>query len=268
MTRRSELDRRLRAAERAQQEVLPAWRRQLEAALGGDERRPAAEVAALLGVPTRRQVLRLGGLAIAGGAVLAACSSSDGDGDDGAARPTGRSSSTTAPDATDRPGPELDLVLANTAISLEALAVGAYGTALASGLVERPPVRDALTMFQAHHAAHRDALVAVVEAAGEEPFTTPNPVVRAAFVDPRLASAAAEADLVRLAYDIEQAAAQTYVHATGSLSTVELRATSASIAAVEARHAAILDALGGLAGERPARYPTTNPLPADALVTD
>jgi len=258
---RRDVDRGLRAAERAQAAALPTWVRQLEEAVLRD-RRPPDQVAALLGVPTRRQVLRVGGAAIAGALVLGACS-----GDDGPEASPRRTTSTTEPEAAATPGPELDLVLANTATSLEALAVDAYGRALSSGLVERASVRDALTMFQAHHAAHRDALAAVVEAAGEEPFTIPNPVVRAAFVDPGLASAAAEGDLIRLAHDIEQAAAQTYVHATGVLSTAALRGTTSSIAAVEARHAAVLYALGELADERPARYPSTNPLPADALVT-
>lgn len=255
-----ELRRRLREADRSHAEATASWADRLRRAVGSG--RSGDEVAALLGVPTRRQVLRLGGTAIAGAVLLGACS----DDDEPAAGDRRGAPTTTGPEQV--PGPDLDLVLVNTAISVEAVAVSAYGTTLASGLVERDSVRAALTMFQAHHAAHRDALVAIVQEAGGEPFTTPNPVVRAAFVDPGLASAAGEGDLVRLAHQIEQAAAQTYVHATGSVSTATLRATTASIAGVEARHAAVLHVLGELSVARPARYLTENPLPADALVTD
>lgn len=262
MTRpsRAQLVRRFGGADCAQQAALPGWRELLRRTLGtglGPE-----EAAAELRVPTRRQVLRIGGTAFAGSFVLVACAGGD-DGDDESPRP----STTTPPDPAAVVGPELDLVLANTALSLEVLAVEAYQVALDRGLVETAEVRDAITLFQSHHAAHRDALVAVVQAAGEEPFTVANPVVRAGFVDPALSAASGEADLLRLAYDIEHAAAQTYVHSTGRLSTAELRARSASIAGVEARHAAILDDMGELANERPSLYPATNPWPVDAMVT-
>lgn len=265
MTARHDLDRRLRAADRAHEAALPAWRRLLARALDDDGGLTTDEKASLLGVATRRQVLRVGGLAIAGSAVLAACGGDDG-GDD--AR-TERPSPTTQPTGPGGPpGPELDVVLANTALSLEVLAVDTYQVGLDVGLVQTAPVREAVLMFQAHHAAHRDALIAVVQAAGVEPFTTANPVVKAAFVDPALYSAAGEGDLVRLARDVEQAAAQTYVYAAGTLSTAELRWQAMSIGGVEARHAAVLDAIGELSDEQPARYPSTNPLPRDAMVVD
>lgn len=261
MTRpsRGELDRRLRAADRAQRAALPAWRELVGRTIGVG--RDPEDVASVLGVPTRRQALRIGGTAIAGSVLLAACTGND-DGDDASTVPT-----SSPQDPMEVRGPELDLVLTNTALSLEVLAVDAYQVALDVGLVETAEVQEAVTLFQSHHAAHRDALIAVVQAAGDEPFTTANPVVKAGFVDPALASAAGEADLLRVAYDIEQAAAQTYVYSTGRLSSVELRSRSASIAGVEARHAAILDALGELANERPSLYPATNPWPIDAMVT-
>lgn len=253
-----DLDRRLCEAEAAQRVALPRWHDQLHAAIGEGD---AGGIAALLGVPTRRQVLRVGGLGIAGAALLAACSDAgDSAGPDRPALTT----TTTAPDA--RSDPETDVVLANTALSLEILAIDAYRVAGELGLVTSSAVAEAFAMFQAHHAAHRDVLAGVVEAAGAEPFATPNPVVKVAFVEPGLQGAATEGDLVRLAYDLEHAAAQTYVWATGTLSTAELRGTAMSIGAVESRHAAVLDALGELAEGSPARYPSTNPLPVDALV--
>src|SRR5688500_6436398 len=73
-----ELRRRLVEADQVQREVLPRWRAQLTRLFGpGDRgrghRMPTAVRAELLGVPGRRQFLRIGGTTIAGAAVLAAC---------------------------------------------------------------------------------------------------------------------------------------------------------------------------------------------------
>jgi len=258
---RRTLGRRLRDAEGAQRDALPRWEEALHRAVGSSPG-TGDVLPGLLGVPTRRQVLRIGGLAIAGAAVLGACS----DDEAGRERALPTSTTTTAPAEVLAPGPDTDVVLVNTALSLEVLAIDAYRRAGELGLVTSSPVVEAFAMFQAHHDAHRDVLAGVIEAAGAEPFAVPNPVVRVAFVDPGLQGATTEGDLVRLAHDIERAAAQTYVWATGTLSTADLRGTAMSIGAVESRHAAVLDAIGELAEEAPARSPRTNPLPTDALV--
>jgi hypothetical protein len=145
--------------------------------------------------------------------------------------------------------------------------VATYQVLLESEFVTSGAAIDAATVFQSHHAEHRDALIALVEGAGEEPFVVANPVVKAAFVDPMVFGARTEEALVTIAYDLEQAAAQTYVHAATGLSTAELRATAMSISGVEARHAAILDRLAQLGNEALAVYPPDNPLPSDAIVT-
>jgi rubrerythrin len=253
------LSRRLRDAERAQRGSVPAWQDRLHRMV--DRRRVGSdELTCVLGLPSRRDVLRIGGLGIAGSALLAACG-----GDDGGDARTDPSTKN-APAATDEldPGPETDRVLLNTALSLEVLAVDAYRRMGELGLVESASIRDAFAVFAAHHAEHRDVLAGVVQAAGVEPFLVPNPAVRVAFVDPALLGATVQGDLVRLAHDLERAAAQTYVHATGVLSTVEQRGQAMAIGAVEARHAAILDSLGELATEKPARYPTEYPLPQES----
>jgi hypothetical protein len=257
---RSAVDRELLAAERAQATLAPRWRARLEQLFAdGDELAPSAR-SQVLGVPDRRGFLRIGGLAIAGSLVLAACGD-DGDAPD-VARP---STSTTAPPGT-TPSPETDVILANTAISLEILAIDTYQIALDTGMIESAAFADAARLFQAHHAQHRDALAAVVQAAGAEPYATANAVVKAGFVDPALYSASSEGDLVRLAYDIERSAAQTYVHAATILSTAELRQTAMTIGPVEQRHATALELLGELSNDRPAALPATNPLPSDALI--
>jgi hypothetical protein len=254
--------RHLRALDDEHRAVAPGWRELLQRAFGGDESLTTADKAALLGVPTRRQVLRVGGIGLAGAAVLAACSEDE----------LGEQPPSTAPvderdddEATEDDEP--DVVLLNTAISLEVLLVDTYRFVLDSELLPTAVLRNAVEIFEEHHAAHRDVLVAVVEAAGDEPFRVANAVVKAATVDPLLLAATSEGDVVRLAHDLEQAAAQTYVHAASALSTAEMRSTAIRIAGVESRHAAVLDAAGGLSNSKPAMISAENPLPFEAMVT-
>lgn len=261
---RTTIHRALRAVDADHRAALPGWRALLGRVLRGDERLSPAQRAELLGVPTRRQVLRIGGTALAGSALLAAC----GGDDDEAAPPETPDDIEDDEVATDDVASDADrdVVLVNTALSLEVLAVDTYQVLLESPLVTSAEVIDVATVFQSHHAQHREALVPLVEAAGAEPFLTANPVVKAAFVDPQIFGAAAEADLVRLAWDVEQAAAQTYVHAATALSTAAQRSTVMTISGVEARHAAILDLLAELGKEEQAVYPADSPLPSDAIV--
>lgn len=260
---RTTLHRALRAVDGDHRDALPAWRAMLGRVLRGEEPLSPAQRAELLGVPSRRQVLRIGGTALAGSVVLAACG---GDDDEAAPpeTPDDNEDDVAADDATS--AADRDVVLVNTALSLEVLAVDTYQVLLESPLVTSAEVMDVATVFQSHHAQHREALVPLVEAAGAEPFLTANPVVKAAFVDPQVFGAATEADLVRLAWDLEQAAAQTYVHAATALSTAAQRSTVMTIGGVEARHAAVLDLVAELGKEEQALYPADSPLPSDAIV--
>lgn len=210
-------------------------------------------------VPVRRRFLVGASVAVLGG-VLSACSTGGGDDQDATT-----SSTTTEPEGSE-PSDDLDVVLANTAISLEILVVDAYQRALDSGLVTSEALAESMRRFQAHHGEHRDSLIALVEAAGAVPYTTPNAVIRAGWVDPQLRSAATEGDLVRVAYDLERSAALSYVHAATLLSTSELRQTAVSIGSVEARHATLLEVTGDLRNDKPAFAPTEDPLPSDARI--
>lgn len=213
--------------------------------------------------PSRRDLLRLGTTGIALSAVLAACSSED--------EPTPEPDDT-APTEEERSEPsaepDVEVSLLNTALSLEVLIVDTYQVAFDYALVTSSEVIEVVTLFQQHHREHRDVLFAAVEDAGGDPFTTANPVVKAALVDPSLVSVTVEEDFITLARDLEQAAAQLHVHATSLLETPGLRSSAMAMAGVDARHATILDLLGDLGKERLAFVPTDNPLPSDAVVTD
>lgn len=207
-------------------------------------------------------MLRLGALLVTGGALASACSSDDPPPVEGAGDAADR-----RPAPEEAVGPDVDVGLLNTALSIEVLAIDTYQVASDLSLVEQAEVVEAAALLQQHHRDHRDVLIAAVEAAGGEPFTTANPVVKAALVDPSLMSVTQERDFLTLARNLEHAAAQLYVHATTLLSTAELRSTAMSIGAVTSRHATVLDLLGDLGNERLAAYPTDNPLPSDAIVS-
>jgi hypothetical protein len=220
-----------------------------------------AERHRVLGVPNRRQFLRIGGITIAGAALIAAC----GDDGDGPA-----STGTTVAPATTGGG-SMDLTLAKTAASLEALAVATYETASGSGLVKTTAIADAATLFMSHHQAHLDALNGLIEQNGAKAITDPNAAVKSAVVDPAVAAAKTEADIVNLAFTLEDAAAQTYVFAATQLSAPELRSTIMTIGGVEARHRAILAIVAQKktpADIFPAGFfKADNPLPAAALIS-
>ena len=68
-----EIRRQLRDAQAEQDAALPGWRRSLDRVLDPESGASTDAKAAFLGVPNRR-VFMMGGVALAGGAVLAACS--------------------------------------------------------------------------------------------------------------------------------------------------------------------------------------------------
>ena len=137
-----------------------------------------------------------------------------------------------------------------------------------SGLVTTMAIADAATLFQQHHQAHLDALNGAIKEAGGEEVTTQNEAVFKALVEPAVTAAKAEADIVKLALDLELAAAQTYAFAGGALSVPALRSTIMTIGGIEARHAAVLQVAAQAASpldvfpDGRAFFPGDNPLTA------
>ena len=240
-----EVRRRLRAVDRMNTSVTPRWRDALDRLIG-DDRLSADSKASILGVPSpnRRDLFKIGGASILGVALLAACGSDSADAPSSPVVPATQPVDTGAPTTTATPATsvtgsaDMDLVLARTAASLEKLAVDTYGTA--AGLITTPAVLAAATMFAGHHQMHLDALNGVLMGAGAKPITQMNQAVYDALVKPALDAAKTETDAVNLALSLEEAAAQTYVYAGGTLSTPSLRSTIMTIGGVEARHAAVL----------------------------
>lgn len=258
---RDQISRDLRDVETMNRAAMPKWRQTLDKVFNGGVDLTTAEKAHLLGVPGRRQFFKIGGATIAGAALLAAC----GDDDDTAQAPiTGEGGGDGSGDGDDG---NMDIVLANTAISLEILAVDTYQVAIDSGLVTTQAVADAAVLFQDHHQQHADALAGVV---GDGAYDQANAAVKTALVDPAVDGASSEADIIQLAFELETAAAQTYVFAAGALSTPELRSTIMTIGGVESRHATILGRVAeyDVATVFPnAFYSSENPLPEGAVIS-
>ena len=61
-----------------------------------------------------------------------------------------------------------DVDILNVALGLEHEAINAYQLGAESGLLEKP-VLDVAVLFQSHHKAHRDALVATIQKMGGKP---------------------------------------------------------------------------------------------------
>ncbi|MGV3760051.1 MAG: ferritin-like domain-containing protein [Actinomycetota bacterium] len=258
---RDELRRELRSIDAEHHAVMPRWASALRRIVGGGTPLTTDEKAALLGVPSpgRRQLFKLGGTAIVGAAVLAACGSDDDEATTTTAAAGGEGG------AMDE-DPSMDLALARTAASLEKLAVDVYQTAIDSGLVTTVAIADAAVLFQSHHQEHLDALNGAISGAGGEEVTEMNQAVYDALVAPALEALADEAGVVQLAYDLEAAAAQTYVFAGGALSVPALRSTVMTIGGIEARHAAVLQVAAQAASplavfpDDRAFFPGDNPL--------
>jgi Ferritin-like domain len=247
---RDELRRQLRAAEREQQASLPAWREALARIFDRNDVSGAIK-ADILGVPGRRQFLRIGGVTVVGAAVLAACGSDDNGQvpESGDPKSTAGASSTTAstPTTATSEGKKLDLVLSRTATSLELLAVEVYNVALGNSKTKLPKsitfdksVVDAATLFRDHHQAHADSLKNLTTTLGGEPYQQPNAFVFKNVVAKALPTLTSQDAVLKFAYQLENIAASTYGYAAGVLSTPQLRQGIMGIGGVEARHAAAL----------------------------
>jgi hypothetical protein len=194
-------------------------------------------------IATRRTFL-LGGAAVVGGAALAACSSSSSGGST-----TKAGSSTSASPYTG------DLKVVALAAALENLAVAGYGMVLKSagkgtyGKVP-PAIGQFVTTARQQHMDHASAWNSVLTNAklpkvSGTPLTITGSTVKA----PQAAKTIPAVAMVALS--LENAAAETYVFAATNVSDAGGIQTAASIAPVEAMHAAILSFVLG-------QYPVPN----------
>ncbi|MGV9263801.1 ferritin-like domain-containing protein [Kitasatospora sp. NPDC003701] len=218
----------------AHQETLPAMR---AGALDLTEEIRARGAGEPRDTGRRRFLLGAGGAAVA--LTLAACSSSR--------SPSSLSASSGAsmPASGAASGQYTgDLKVVALATALENQAVGAYRTALDAAKAGKlgtvpPAVATFITTAMAQHADHAKAWNSVLTGAGK-PAITDVPLSNQAATVQALNAATDVGTVAGLALSLEDQAAQTYLFATYNVTSPAGIATAATIAPVEAMHAAIL----------------------------
>jgi hypothetical protein len=208
---------------------------------------------------TSRRGFLIGAGAVAGGALLAACSSGS------SASPTSSTASGGSSASNKLTG---DLAVAALAASLENLAVAAYGdvlTATAAGKLGTvpPAVATFATTVKAQHAQHGQAWNSAIVAAGHPAVTAPDPVLTPV-ITADFAKVTDVTGAAKLALMLEDVAAATYQSAIGAVKAVSSVKVAASIQPVEMQHAAILNFVLG-------QYPVPNafsPVTAARPVSD
>ena len=241
-----QIRRELREIDDLQQSSLPAFRSALRRLFGDAGHTEAEQSAAVIGGLSRRNVLRIGGVTLLGGAVMAACGSSatkaattTSGGASTSLAPTTAAPTTAGATTTVAAMATGDALILRTASSIEELAVAAYQTAIDSGLVKTAAIADAAKLFQAQHREHSALFQAQTKAAGGTPFTQPNPAILAA-IKPTIDALKDELGIVALAFELETVAAQTYQSNVGTFTDLKLNAAIMTVGGVEARHAAVL----------------------------
>jgi hypothetical protein len=260
---RDEVRRQLIESQREHAASIPRFREMLKRLFDHDSDVSAEAKAELLGVPSRRSFLTLGGVTVAGSAVLVGCASPKKNQlpVTGTTEAPPSSTTTTAPGSA-----ETDLTLLRTAQSIEVLAISAYADALKSGLLTTPAIVDAITLFKNQHSDHANLLASTIRTIGGTPFDTANNYLDVTIVQPGLAAAKTELEVVALATTLEDTAAQTYTLAGGVLTTSQLRAAAMSIGATEARHLTLLLGVQNLNPVPLAFMPTRKSTPEESYI--
>ena len=214
----------------------------------------ADTASSVVGKRLARRGFLLGGVGVGAALALAACSSSG--------SPSGTSSDST-PMASGSPAAAGasstytgDLKVVALATALENQAVGAYQAALSAATAGKlgtvpPAVATFVTTAMSQHHDHAKAWNAVLSGAGV-PTITGVPLSNQPATLKALSDATTLGAVANLALDLEDQAAQTYLFAAVNVSSAGGIATAASIAPVEAMHAAILQFVLG-------EYPVPDP---------
>ena len=226
----------------AHHESLPSMRDSLaEWSESDDDIRTG--IARLVSTPSSRRAFLLGGGAMIGGVALVG--SGMGSGIAAAATRTGMA----VPSATSAQKLSGDLAVVALAASLENLAVGTYqagiDAATKGSLGDVPP---AVVTFaqtaQSQHKDHAAAWNAVLTGAGKKAVSGVDTTVKKS-VDKTFAAVKDVPGLAKLALDLENVAAATYIAAIDVVKTPAGIKTAATIQPVELQHAAILHFLLG-----------------------
>jgi len=186
---------------------------------------------------TSRRRFLVGTGAAFGGLLLAACGSTDDDGEETGGRKQGSATEAVRPLTG-------DFAIAALAASIENLAVNTYQAGLeaatAGRLGEVPPAVAAFAKTaQQHHGDHAGAWNQVLTNGRRHTVTGVDRTVKGN-VDPAFAQVNDVAGLARLALELEKVAAATYLKSISAIKNNGALKVAASIQPVEMQHAAIL----------------------------
>jgi hypothetical protein len=233
----SSLTRMTRDLDEAHREAYPTMR--TRAAEFSEEL--AETASSLAGKRLARRGFLLGGVGVGAALALAACSSSSTSPGGSTSASAASSGSASASSASKYVG---DLKVVALATALENQAVGAYQAALSAATAGKlGTVPAAVATFvqtaMGQHQDHAKAWNAVLSGAGV-PTITDVPLSNQPATLRALSGASTVGDVAMLALELENQAAQTYLFAAANVSSAGGISTAASIAPVEAMHAAIL----------------------------
>lgn len=240
----AELRRQVRQSQTDHTASLTVWRDQLSR-LFGDEDGEGPRDCEIVGNPagllpdslgsgvSRRRFISVSGLGLLSSAALAACTSSR-------SKRTSGGSSTSSTDETSTTVPiDPDVAILRLASSLEHSVIAVYQQAAGLDLVKNQALLDATTYFSTQHADHAGLFQSLTAQKGGQPFSNPNQAILD-FLRPRIAALATEADVIKLAYDVEGLAAATYLSVVATFKDAKLNATTMSVAGIESRHVSVL----------------------------
>lgn len=220
-----------------------------------------ATVARVLGTPGpeaggRRQFLKLGGGAVLGAAVLAACGSDEEVPPSETGTTVSTVPTTLAPPqgTTPEEGATNDAVVTRTAVSLALAIAETYGILLAGPSESTDPdvlalpeaitydddLAELMAFLQARHQAHAEALSDLVTEAGGDPVTEANQGVLDGLLAPEIAGLTTQEAVARFAHQMEAVSAATHAWGAGVLTTPALRQGIMAVGAPVARQAALM----------------------------
>jgi hypothetical protein len=128
------------------------------------------------------------------------------------------------------------IMIAMSAAALEYAAVEVYDAAAKSGKLT-PAVRDAAVAFGGHHLEHGNAFATIAKKTRNDIGAAKDILDTAG---KQLSASLNEADVVKIALGLENAAVSVYVNALGSVTDLAVIGSMASILPIESAHAVVL----------------------------
>jgi hypothetical protein len=128
------------------------------------------------------------------------------------------------------------IMIAMSAAALEYAAVEVYDAAAKSGKLT-PAVRDAAVAFGGHHLEHGNAFATIAKKTRNDIGAAKDILDTAG---KQLSASVNEADVVKIALGLENAAVSVYVNALGSVTDLAVIGSMASILPIESAHAVVL----------------------------